>query len=104
MTSRSSRPDGRWPGAPAARRRDAATPVKRRGAGRRMATAIAVVLAVAVGIAALSIDGSRADAQRAAASGGEPTSPWPAPTPRPSSTVTWPPTGGWSGATRAGTR
>jgi endo-1,4-beta-D-glucanase Y len=41
-------------------------PVKRKGAFRRMATAIIAVLAVAAGIAALSIDGSRATAQRAA--------------------------------------
>ncbi|HWE71482.1 MAG TPA: glycosyl hydrolase family 8 [Acidimicrobiales bacterium] len=41
--------------------------VERRGAGRRMLVAITVVAAVAVGIAALSIDGSRAAAQHAAA-------------------------------------
>jgi len=40
--------------------------VERRGAGRRMATAITVAVAVAVGIAVLSIDGSRAPAQHAA--------------------------------------
>jgi endo-1,4-beta-D-glucanase Y len=40
--------------------------VKRRGAGRRMVVAITVVLVVAVGIAALSIDGSRTTARRAA--------------------------------------
>ncbi|HEX3461603.1 MAG TPA: hypothetical protein VHT49_11910, partial [Acidimicrobiales bacterium] len=41
-------------------------PVKRRGAVRRMVVAIIAVLAVAVGITALSIDGSRATGQRAA--------------------------------------
>ncbi|HWE67768.1 MAG TPA: hypothetical protein VG298_14095, partial [Acidimicrobiales bacterium] len=39
--------------------------VRRKGAARRMLVAIVVLVAVAVGIASLSIGGSRANAQRA---------------------------------------
>jgi endo-1,4-beta-D-glucanase Y len=46
--------------------RPSGKPVERKGAGRRMAVAITVVMAVAVGIAALSLDGSRAAAERSA--------------------------------------
>jgi endo-1,4-beta-D-glucanase Y len=46
--------------------------VERKGAARRMVVAIAALVVVAVGIASLSIDGSRANAQRAALAAANP--------------------------------